>query len=347
MSKRSTNLGINRRQFVAAATLAATAAAGDRETAAGQAAPGRADSAPRPDREGTKKEPEGPKTRLRLHVVGSGVPPPTRTRHGSAFLLQVNGEYLMVDCGPGTTTKMAKMGIGPKSVNHVFLTHHHFDHNVDVPCFALVRWDLCHGREPPLRVYGPPPTRSFVERLIGPQGVFFPDVNARVKHPVSVMLFRGRGGEPPRPAPCFEARDVDAGNVEQSDAWSVTAARVHHVEPWLVSLAYRFDTPQGSIVFAGDCGDCPELRELARDADTLVIACVCFGTAEKYQGIINGTQEVGAIAKAAGVRRVVLTHAPPGFASPSGKERAIGLVGEMFGGEVLFPEELTSVDLSC
>jgi len=354
MSNGSTDRRISRRRFVAAATtgaagasLAGAAAAGDREDSTKQPPQGKSDSASCPGREAEKPEPEKPKARLRLHVVGAGVPPPTRTRHGSAFLLQVNDECLMVDCGPATTYKMARMGIGPKRVHHVFLTHHHFDHNVDFPCFALVRWDLCHGREPPLRVYGPPPTRSFVERLIGPEGVFFPDIHARVKHPVSVMLFRGRGGEPPRPAPSFEARDVEPGKVEQTDAWTATAARVHHVEPWLISLAYRFDTSHGSIVFAGDCGDCPELRALAEGADTLVIACVAFGTAKRYEGIITGTQEVGDIAKAAGVRRVVLTHAPSGLASPSGKKRAIGLVAEAFDGEVLFPEELTTLDLAA
>lgn len=282
---------------------------------------------------------------LRLHVVGSGVPPPTRTRHGSAFVLQVNRQHLLVDCGPGTTYKMARMGIGPKAVNHLFLTHHHFDHNVDFPCFALARWDLCHGKEPPLCVYGPPPTKSFVERLIGENGVFFPDWNSRVRHPVSVEIFKARGGAPPRPAPAIEARDVGPGKVQETDSWTVTAAPVHHVEPTLLSLAYRFDTKYGSIVLAGDCGDCPELRELAKGADTLVIACVCFGTAKKYDNIITGTKDVGAIAKAAGVRRVVLTHAPPGFSSESGKKRAISEVAQMCDAEVIFPEELTTVDL--
>ena len=54
---------------------------------------------------------------LRLHVVGSGVPPPTRTRHGSAFALQVDRQHLLIDCGPGATCRMARMGIEPKAVD--------------------------------------------------------------------------------------------------------------------------------------------------------------------------------------------------------------------------------------
>jgi ribonuclease Z len=288
---------------------------------------------------------------LRLYLLGCGYPPPSgsgnRTRHGSAFLLQVGKELLMIDCGPGTTYKMARMGIGAKQVDRVFLTHHHFDHNVDFPCFALVRWDLCDGTEPPLKVYGPPPTESFIERLFGERGAFFPDWHSRVTHPVSLDIFRHRGGAPPRPAPRFEAQDVGPGKVEETASWTVTAARVHHVEPTLASLAYRFDTDRGSIVFAGDCGDCPALRQLAEGADTLVVPCVLVGSAKSpsyLDGIIMGTDEVRELAREAGVSRVVLTH-NGSVHDPRKRTPFIRAIGKVFPGETLFPDELTTVDL--
>src|SRR5262249_46769006 len=49
-----------------------------------------------------------------------------------------------------------------------FFTHHHFDHDVDYPCFLLCRWDQGAGKEVPLRVYGPPPTALLTERLLDP-----------------------------------------------------------------------------------------------------------------------------------------------------------------------------------
>ena len=302
-------------------------------------------------KEGKAARPKETRSPLRLHLVGCGYPPPSgsgdQTRHGSAFLLEVGSEFLMVDCGPATTYKMSRMGLSTKNVNHVFLTHHHFDHNVDLPCFALVRWDLCKGTESPLNVYGPPPTRSFVEQLFGENGAFCPDWKSRVTHPVSIKIFQNRGGVPPRPAPAFAVRDVLSGDVEQTASWTVTAARVHHVEPTLISLAYRFDTKHGSVVFAGDCGDCPELRELAQGADTLVAPCVSVGSAMSpsyLDGIIMGTDEVRAIAKATGVRRVILTH--NGGATSSKKRKPyIEAVREVFPGEVLFPDELATIDL--
>ncbi len=338
MSESSTRNEVNRRRFVA---TAATHAAGA-TLAAGAAAAG-ADSARSEPREEAKSPDAKPP--LRLHVVGNGCPAPVAEHYGSAFLLDLGEKCLMVDCGPGTTYKMARMGIRPGRVDHLFLTHHHFDHNCDFPCFALTRWDMSAGGEP-LYVFGPPPTRTFVDRLLGTEGAFFDDWNSRIHHPVSQAIHKRRGGSLPRPAPAIDARDVGPGKVAEGEGWTATAARVHHVEPGLESLAYRFDTDRGSIVFAGDCGDCESLRKLAQGADTLVVACVYIGRSKAYADIITGTGEAADIALAAGVRRVLLSHAAPGFSRPEKKEQAIADVARTFDGIVLFPDELTTVELS-
>jgi len=254
----------------------------------------------------------------------------------------------MVDCGPGTTYKMARVGLRPTQIGHVFLTHHHFDHNVDFPCFALTRWDQCTGAEPPLRVYGPAPTETFVERLLGNEGAFFDDWKARIEHPASHDCHTQRGGSLPRPAPSVDAKDLGVGETVKSGSWTASAERVHHVEPWLESLAYRFDTDQGSILFTGDCGDCQELRRFAEGVGTLVIACTHFGrtrTRPAIADVITGTSEVAEIAQEAGVQRVVLTHVSPNFSRPGVKEAAIAEVARAYGGEVFFPGELTTVEL--
>jgi len=283
---------------------------------------------------------------MRLHVLGNGCPQPTPEFYGSAFILEVGGEAVMIDCGPATTYKMTRMGLKPGQVGHLFLTHHHFDHNADFPCFTLTRWDFSKGTEPPLKVYGPPPTGAFVERLLGRQGAFFPDWQARVKHPASQKLHKGRGGRMPRPAPAIEARDVGPGKIAESDAWTATAARVHHIEPWLESLAYRFDTAEGSILFAGDCADCPELRALAQGADTLVLACAYVGDYDPVVAdVITGAAEAGEIAHEAGARRLILSHFSPAFCRPSTREKALAEAAQSFTGDTLLPNELTTVEL--
>jgi len=286
---------------------------------------------------------------MRLHIVGSGCPVATPERYGSAFILEIDGQSVLIDCGPATTYKMALMGIDPLRVGHVFFTHHHFDHNADFPCFALTRWDQNTGKEPPLEVYGPPPTEAFVESLFGENGAFTIDWKSRVKHPASHECHQQRGGVLPRPPLAIAARDISPGLVAKTDLWTAAAVYVHHVEPTMISVAYRFDTDQGSIVFAGDCADCDELREIAKGAGTLVAACTHFGCppiSPAIADVITGTPEVAAISQQAGVSRVVLTHMSPNFAKPGVKERAIADVARSFGGTILCPDELTTVDLS-
>lgn len=285
---------------------------------------------------------------MRVHIVGSGCPDPRAERFGSAFILETGGECILIDCGPATTYKMARMGLHPLRVGHVFLTHHHSDHNADMPCFILVWWDQSTGNEPPLHIYGPAPTQDFVDRLVGERGAFRVDIEARLRHPASHHCHRNRGGVMPRPAPAFDTRDLHDGDTVRTESWTARAATVKHVGPTLESLAYRFDTVEGSVVFAGDCADCEALRKLATGADTLVAAGTHFGEPSVGKAIVDcitGVHEVAAIANTAGVKRVILTHMSPNFENPETRARAVAQVRKTYHGEVLLPDELSTLDL--
>ena len=67
----------------------------------------------------------------RIHILGAGTPTPTPTRYGSSFVLEIGDEKIMIDCGPATTHKLVKAGLWPTEIDYVFITHHHFDHDVD------------------------------------------------------------------------------------------------------------------------------------------------------------------------------------------------------------------------
>ena len=90
-----------------------------------------------------------------IFVLGGGTPTPTADRFGSSHALKIGDELLMFDCGPAATHKLVKAGLFPTQVDNLFFTHHHFDHNIDYPCFLLCRWDQAAGRGSNLNVYGP------------------------------------------------------------------------------------------------------------------------------------------------------------------------------------------------
>ena len=284
----------------------------------------------------------------RIHVLGAGTPTPTPARFGSSFAVEVAGEQLMVDCGPAATHKLVKAGLWPTNIDYLFFTHHHFDHDVDYPCFLLCRWDQSIGKENILQVYGPTLTERITEGILGEDGVFAHDWKARINNPSSQRVYVNRGGTLPRPPPEVQASDVGPGGVSSSADWEVTAARAEHAQPYLDSLAYRLDSPDGSIVFTGDTEPCQSVVDLARDAD--VMLCMCWDEQESMErngetSGVCGTIDAARMAQEAGVKKLVLVHVGPNLAGHGTMEKGIGDAKRVYDGELVFSDELMSFEV--
>jgi ribonuclease Z len=283
-----------------------------------------------------------------LHMIGSGTPTPTAERFGTCFVLELDGELVMIDCGPAATHKMAKAGLWPTRIEHLFFTHHHFDHNADYPCFLLCRWDQSTGKEKPLKVWGPPPTKLVTDRLIGPEGAYIFDLEARIHHPASQRIHKNRGGSLPRPWPDVQVTEVGAGAVVKTERWSVTAGVVNHVQPWLKSLGYRVEFGGLSIVFTSDTTPCKTLTQLAAGCQVVVTSCWGVQAEMKETGedlSIGGTMDAARIAQEAGAKTLVLTHTGAHLCREEVKRQALVDIAEVFDGMVIFGEELMKIPL--
>jgi ribonuclease BN (tRNA processing enzyme) len=284
-----------------------------------------------------------------LHVLGAGTPTPTPTRFGSSFVLDIGGDLAMFDCGPAATHKLVKAGLWPTKIDYLFFTHHHFDHDIDYPCFLLCRWDQSIGKENRLQVFGPALTERITEGIIGADGVFAHDWKARVYSPLSQRVYVNRGGGLPRRPPSVSARDVGPGVVHTADRWEVTAAPAEHVQPYLDSLAYRVDIKGGkSFVFTGDTAPCRSVVDLARNAD--VMMCMCWNDqdvmdADGETGGQSGTKGAARMAQEAGVKKLVLVHMGPNIASHGPLEKGLGDIREIYPGQVVYAEELMKLEL--
>ena len=285
---------------------------------------------------------------MRVTLLGAGVPTPTRRRFGSAYLLDVAGRCLLIDCGPAATFKLVQAGRQVPDVSMLLFTHHHFDHNADYPCFVLTRWDQ-DVEQTPLRVFGPPPTTALTRTLFeAPDGAYVCDWTARVEHPGSQRVFANRGGRLARTAPKIAAVDIDATFTLEEAGFSVRAADTVHAQPWLESVAYRIDSDGASIVFTGDTAPVDSVVELARGADMLI--CMCWDTdrameAEGLSGGMTGTTSAGMIASRAGVGTLVLSHISAHLDSPAVREEGMRDVASVFDGRIVFGEELLSLDV--
>ena len=282
---------------------------------------------------------------ISLQILCSGTPTPSEIRWGSAYALEMGDEWFMFDCGPAATYKLIKSGITPLDISHLFFTHHHSDHDADYACFLLSRFDMSIGKEPNLKVYGPPPTQALTEKLIGEkEGAYWHDFVARTNHPLSLWAYQNRGGTLPRKIPQIHAKDIEPNELITGPDWTIECSRVEHVQPYLDSLAYRVNTDNGSIVFSGDTRPCQSLVKLAKGSDVLVMECIRLE--KEMVGNATALSEssalaAGKIANETEVKMLVLTH--QAHYLDESKKEVIEEVQKNYKGRIEWADETTLI----
>ncbi len=249
--------------------------------------------------------------RTRLVLLGTGGGPRiiANGRSKPANLLVINGVPYVVDCGEGVAHQLARAGVALNTLRHVFITHHHSDHNLDFGNLIYDGWVA--GLRTPVDAYGPPPLKA-ISAAYWELNRF--DIETRIAD-------EGR----PDLRKLVAAHEFDVpGVVLQNADVKVSAARVRH-PPIVHAYAYRFDAPDRSIVFSGDTAYSPELIALAKGADVLVHEAMHLGGLDNLlKRVPNAatlrehllashttTEEVGKVAAAAGLKSVVLSHLVP------------------------------------
>jgi len=162
-----------------------------------------------------------------------------------------------------------------------------------------------------------PGTADLIEHILAgyayhlnvmPLDVHMPDPGCLVRA-VDLTVSAPEEGVPPRRIAVFD------DGIVRATAVPVTHGRAHP------SLAYRFDTPDGAIVFSGDTTANDDLIALARNADILVHQVADLAYLERH-GLANpGLQrmcalqtdvtEVGGVAERAHVGELILNHYLP------------------------------------
>ena len=286
---------------------------------------------------------------MKITLLGTGTPAPSLTRQSSGYLLEVGDDLIVMDHGPGAHHRLIESGHRAIDVSHAFISHLHYDHYMDYPRLVLQRWDLGAGRIPDLKVYGPAPISRMTELLFGVDGVYGPDIRARIEHESSIFVFEERGGTPPRKRPEPDVREVHAGDVVDGGGWSVTVGNASHVQPQLECLAFRLDSHEGSVCYSGDSGGvCEEIIELARGCDVLIHMNHYLSGTEPtatYRQACGNHRDNAVIAKRAGVKTLVLTHVLAQIDQPATRELILSEVGKEFGGRVIWGEDLMQLEL--
>ena len=254
----------------------------------------------------------------KLVILGTGGgPQPTmvgRTRYMTSHMMLSGDRAYVLDCGLGVTNQFARTGIPFTAVRSIFITHHHPDHNIEYGPFLLLGW--VQGMPSSVRAFGPPPLKQMTEDLLR---AYEATIDFWAED------FKVKPLAPP------EVNEVSApGIVMRDENVKISAAIVQH-PPVRPALAYRFDFQDRSIVFSGDTAPTEAVAGLAKGADVLVHEAMYVPGLEAYihDRIAKGTpirfddfmahmkadhtpvEDVGRIAKEAGVKTLVLSHLVP------------------------------------
>ena len=284
---------------------------------------------------------------MQITILGTGTPAPSLKRACSGYMVEVGDDVIIMDHGPDSHRRLLESGKHATDVSHAFFTHLHYDHCLDYARLVLQRWDTGAGKLPELKVYGPQPIQRMTDLLFGDDGVYGPDLAARVGHRLSLDIYELRGGELPRRKPAPQVTEVRPGSVVAGNSWRVTVGEASHVQPYLQCHTYRLDSDDGSLCYTGDSGGvCEAVIELARECDVLIhMAHYESGTepSAEYRAGCGGHMDVAEVARRADVKTLVLSHVLEHIDRPGTRERLINEVASVFGGKIIWAEDLMKI----
>jgi ribonuclease Z len=179
---------------------------------------------------------------------------------GSATAVVSGGQAYLVDCGPGVVRRAAAAAnsgieaLDMPGLTRLFVTHLHSDHTAGYADLILTPWVL--ERELPLEVYGPPGIRSMTDHIL-----------AAYAEDIAIRL---HGSQPQNESGIqVNVHEIEPGVIHRDDAVTVTSFPVPHGD-WKYAFAFRFDTPDRSIVISGDTTASNAIIEACSGCDVLV-----------------------------------------------------------------------------
>jgi ribonuclease Z len=206
-----------------------------------------------------------PPTDLRVTFLGTGAPRPSFDRYGPSTLVEAGNQRLLVDPSWGLRERLLEAGSFEliTGIDHVLVTHLHYDHTIGLPDLWLTGW--LYGRRSPLVVEGPVGTTAMMAHV---EQAFAWDVAYREKVGV------------PAAGIAIEARDIKPGVILARDGLTVTAFDVEHMPIDIKTrrrlpfegqtLGFRFDYHGRSLVLSGDTRPSDNVVKHAQGVDVLV-----------------------------------------------------------------------------
>ncbi len=211
---------------------------------------------------------------MKLHVLGTSGPFPESSGATSGYLLEDGETFLQLDLGSGVLSRLTAL-MPPESLSAVLLSHWHFDHTADLTVL-LYRLEAMGATLP---VFAPADDSSAVRGIVSG-------------------------------ASCFSLTDVAPGDVLTFGACTVRVGEARHPVP---AVGYRVESRGRAFGYTGDTNTLPSLGDFFRGC-SLLLADGLFPADQWAEGKPHlSAAGAAALARDAGVERLLLTHFNPVF----------------------------------
>lgn len=236
---------------------------------------------------------------------------------------------LQFDTGRGTNMRLSQVNVSPAQLDAIFLTHMHGDHTEGFADIMMLRWYL---KAPRIDIVCSSDAAAPGGRVNSCRKFVAHAADAFIESgEIAERRSEDSGRLPGGPSDLANVIAFDAGNEPQL-VWSsgdvkVSAVRSTHTAG---HVSYRVDTPAASVVIGGDAGNdvlappratstSDEVEKLAKGADVIVHSAF-----HPVMGPDRGSgmpplifyrqslaSDLGAMAKRAGAKHLMLTHLGP------------------------------------
>jgi ribonuclease BN (tRNA processing enzyme) len=199
--------------------------------------------------------------RTKVVLLGTGTPVPDPDRSGPATAIVVDDAAYIVDMGPGLVRRAKGAvlnrhinALEPANLKVIFVTHLHSDHTAGYSDLILTGWTA--GRRTPLEVYGPTGLQTMTEHILQAYRI---DIETRTN---------SEGDQRRNPEGWkVNAHEIKSGVIYKDAKVTVRAFTTKHA---MESYGYRFDTPDRSVVIAGDTSPTEETIKACDGCDVLI-----------------------------------------------------------------------------
>ncbi|WP_044479361.1 MBL fold metallo-hydrolase [Paenibacillus antibioticophila] len=212
---------------------------------------------------------------MQCRVIGMWGGFPKQNGPTSGYLIEHQGFTVMLDCGSGVLVK-AQDYIDLNKIDHVVLSHYHYDHNADIGAYLYSRLvNTQIGRaDTVLNIYGPE-SESFRKEVEGMLGSRFKSFDETTSLTLGPFLFEFK-------------------------------KNAHTVEAY----AMKITCEDKVMVYTSDTLFTDDLISFAQGADLLITECSLYhGTDGSRMGHMT-SREAGILAHHSQAKKVLLTHLP-------------------------------------